>query len=124
MELLQKIYTTEGRLNRLRFWKYYVTWLLISTVIGFVLGFFLGFLTIDPKSSLVTVPVGIWSFVAGVGKIMINIRRLHDLNKSGWWLLLAFVPIVNFIFMLYVWLMPGTNGWNRYGADPLQNYLA
>lgn len=122
MELLQKIYTTQGRLNRLRFWKYYVTWLLISTVIAFVLGFFLGFLTIDPKSFLVTVPVGIWSFVAGVGTIMINIRRLHDLNKGGWWLLLAFVPVVNFIFMLYVWLMPGTVGWNDYGADPLQDY--
>ena len=64
MELLEKIYTTEGRLNRLRFWKYYVTWLLFSTVTGFVLGFIGGLLTSNPDSILVTGPAGIWSFVA------------------------------------------------------------
>ena len=121
MELLEKIYTIQGRLNRLRFWKYYVGWLLFSTLTGLILGFFLGFLTTDPKSLLVTVPTGIWSFMAGVGTIMINIRRLHDLDKSGWWLLVALVPFVNIIFLLYLWLAPGTVGRNRFGSDPLEN---
>jgi len=122
MEILQKIYTTQGRLNRLRFLKYHVLWTLLSAAVGFLLVFFLGFLTIDPKSFLVTVPTGIWSFVAGVGNIMIATRRLHDLNKSGWWLLLMLVPFVNVILELYILLMPGTVGRNDYGADPLQGY--
>ena len=122
MEILQKIYTTQGRLNRLRFLKYHVLWTLLSAAVGFLLVFFLGFLTIDPKSFLVTVPTGIWSFVTGVGNIMIATRRLHDLDKSGWWLLLMLVPFVNVILELYILLMPGTAGWNRYGADPLQDY--
>ncbi|MBQ3442651.1 MAG: DUF805 domain-containing protein [Selenomonadaceae bacterium] len=121
MELLNEIYTTEGRLNRLRYLKYQVMWTIISTVIGFILGLTGGFLSGDPDSALIVVPTGIWSFIAGVGGVMLGIRRLHDLNKSGWFMLLGLIPLINVIFALYIWLMPGTVGHNRYGADPLQN---
>ena len=121
MELLNKIYTTEGRLNRLRYFKYQVIWSIISAIGGFILGFIGGFLSGDPQSVLVTVPTGIWSIVAGIGGIMLSIRRLHDLDKSGWFLLIALIPIVNIFFAFYIWLKPGTVGWNRYGADPLEN---
>jgi len=123
MELLNEIYTTEGRLNRLRYLKYQVMWTLISAVIGFILGFAGGFLSGSTQSLLVTVPTGIWSFIAGVGNIMLSIRRLHDLNKSGWFLLIALIPIIDIIFLLYIWLMPGTVGYNKYGADPLENQM-
>ena len=119
MELINEVYKTEGRLNRLRYLKYQVIWYLISAVIGFILGFVSGFLTSDVESILVTMPTGIWSFIAGVGGIMLSIRRLHDLDKSGWWLILSLVPLVNIFFLLYLWLAPGTAGYNRYGQDPL-----
>lgn len=119
-EMLNKIYTTEGRLNRLRYFMYSVIWSLISSVIGFILGSIGGLLSNDPESVLITVPVGIWSFVAGIGSIMIAIRRLHDLNKSGWFLLISLIPLINIIFVFYILLMPGTVGSNRYGEDPLQ----
>lgn len=121
MEFLNTIYTTEGRLNRLRYFKYQLIWALISAVIGFILGFIGGFLSGNPESVLVTVPTGIWSFITGVGGIMLSIRRLHDLDKSGWFLLIGLIPLVNIIFAFYMWLMPGTVGWNRYGEDPLSN---
>lgn len=119
MEFFEQVFTTNGRLNRLRYLKYQVLFTLFSAVIGFVLGFVGGFLSGNPESLLVTVPTGIWSLVASVGGIMLGIRRLHDLDKSGWFLLLGLVPLVNVIFMLYLWLAPGTVGANRYGADPL-----
>ncbi|MBQ4405278.1 MAG: DUF805 domain-containing protein [Selenomonadaceae bacterium] len=123
MELLNKIYTTEGRLNRLSFLKYQVIWTLISAVVVFILAFIGGFLSGDPQSVLVTVPTGIWSFISGIGSIMISIRRLHDLNKSGWWLLLFLIPLVDIFFLVYIFVIPGTGGRNRYGADPSQNFL-
>lgn len=119
--LLSKVFTTEGRFNRLRFLKYQLIWALISAVIGFILGFIGGFLSNDVQSLLVTVPTGIWSFVAGVGSIMISIRRLHDLNKSGWFMLFLIIPFVNLVFILYLYLAPGTVGENKYGADPLES---
>ena len=121
MELLNKIYTTEGRLNRLRYFKYQIIWILISAVVGAILGFIGGFLSNDVQSLLVTVPTGMWSFAAGIGSIMLGIRRLHDLNKNGWFMLLAFVPLVNLVFALYLYLAPGQVGENQYGADPLEN---
>jgi len=52
--------------------------------------------------------------------IAVCIRRLHDLDKSGWWYLLAIVPIAN--ILLLVWFcMRGTVGDNRFGSDPLSN---
>ena len=121
MELLNKIYTTEGRLNRLSFLKYQVIWTLISAVVVFILGFIGGFLSGDPQSILVTGPTGIWSFISGIGGVMLSIRRLHDLDKSGWMLLLVLIPLIDIIFLLYLWLAPGTVGRNRFGEDPLQN---
>ncbi len=48
--------------------------------------------------------------------LAVEVRRLHDLNKSGWWILLAFVPIGNIV--VFVWFcMRGTVGDNRFGPD-------
>lgn len=120
MELLNEIYKTEGRLNRLRYFKYQIIWMLISAVIGFILGFIGGLLSGNAESLLVTVPTGMWSFAAGIGSIMLGIRRLHDLNKSGWFMLLLLIPLINLVFALYVYLAPGQVGANKYGADPLE----
>ena len=121
MEFLSQVYTTNGRLNRLRYFKYQLILALVSALIAFVLGFAGGLLSGNPESVLVTVPTGICSLVASIGGIMLSIRRLHDLNKSGWFLLLSLVPLINIIFAFYMWLAPGTNGRNNYGEDPLAN---
>ena len=48
-----------------------------------------------------------------------NVRRLHDLNRNGLWLLLTLVPLVNFFFFICLCFVKGTNGPNQYGPDPL-----
>ena len=47
-----------------------------------------------------------------------GIRRLHDTGKSGWWLLLWFVPLVGLIVLLVFFASPGDLGPNRYGPPP------
>jgi len=47
------------------------------------------------------------------------VRRLHDLNGSGFWVILVFVPLVNIVFFLWLLIKKGTEGDNDYGADPL-----
>lgn len=51
---------------------------------------------------------------------MNGIRRLHDMDKSGWLILVMFIPMINIIFNLYLILKRGTLGANRYGSDPLE----
>ena len=48
-----------------------------------------------------------------------GVKRLHDLDKSGWLILLMFVPIVNALFGLYMLFADGTVGPNQYGEDPI-----
>ena len=45
-------------------------------------------------------------------------RRLHDTDRSGWWFLIAFIPIVGIIVLLVFLILDGTRGDNRFGADP------
>lgn len=51
--------------------------------------------------------------------ISMSIRRLHDVDRSGWWLLIVLVPIIG-VILLVVWACTeGTSGPNRFGADQL-----
>ena len=60
------------------------------------------------------------SLPLSIGSFMVGIRRLHDLNRTGWFMLLVFIPVVNLIFAIYLLFFKGTEGYNNYGADPLQ----
>jgi len=51
--------------------------------------------------------------------LSIQIRRLHDLNKTGWFCLLSLIPFISFLFGIYVTFFPGTVGENKYGTQPL-----
>ena len=62
-----------------------------------------------------------FSLFSFVSNIMMDVRRLHDLDLSGWWMLLMLVPLVNFFFALYMLFFKGTDGPNQYGEDPLQS---
>lgn len=57
--------------------------------------------------------VGVWWFMLAQ-----YAKRLHDLNKSAWFLLILLIPLVNFVFALYMLFADGTVGPNRYGDDP------
>jgi uncharacterized membrane protein YhaH (DUF805 family) len=53
-----------------------------------------------------------------VPSIAVTIRRLHDTNRSGWWWLIAFIPILGGLVLLIFAVLDGTPGDNRYGPDP------
>jgi len=53
-----------------------------------------------------------------VPALALQVRRLHDLNLSGWWLLVDLLPYVGWAMMVVVLLLPGTRGRNRFGDDP------
>ena len=56
--------------------------------------------------------------ITGIG-YMLAIRRLHDVDRSGWWLLIGFIPIVNLWLLYLIVFKKGTDGSNRFGPDPL-----
>ena len=108
------------------------TWSLIAgilTIIAFVIMKFITspMMTADISHEILAnfvpnnwgIVVGIWAIVAGVGSIMLIIRRLHDLNKSGWFAIMSIIPLVGLIFSIYIFCVKGTYGRNKYGEEPI-----
>lgn len=63
----------------------------------------------------------IWTLATIIPGLAVQARRLHDIDRSGWWILLIFVPIIGWILLLIWYCTKGTAGSNRFGADPLSN---
>ncbi len=115
-----KIYlTTQGRLNRLRYFKYGLI-LGISTFIVSVILQVVATLITGSEDGFVVQAIAVSiSVIWFLGYITLVIRRLHDLDKKDIWAIGALIPYVNFAFGIYLLLMPGTPGRNQFGADPL-----
>jgi len=101
-----KVFSTSGRIGRVRYIAYGVGIYLLFGILGALLSFVLG--------SAGTAIAGIAIMVVG---FMLTIQRCHDFNTTGWLSLLMLVPLVNLIF----WFIPGTDGPNDYGAKTPPN---
>ncbi|MEX2980697.1 DUF805 domain-containing protein [Streptomyces sp. C36] len=110
VDVLKKYATFSGRAGRPEFWMF----TLISFVISIVLA------VID--STLGTAPVIglVYSLAVLLPGLAVGVRRLHDIDRSGWWLLLALIPILGSIVLLVFFALPGTPGENSYGPKPLE----
>ena len=108
---LSKYATFSGRARRSEYW----FWVLFGTLIG------LGAFLIDRAGA-----AG-WGEAIGdlIGLILllptlaVSVRRLHDIDRTGWWLLINFIPLLGIIVLLVWYCTRGTIGLNRYGPDPL-----
>lgn len=63
---------------------------------------------------------GLFGLAMLIPWLAVAVRRLHDSDRRGWWLLIAFFPIIGGIVLLVFFIMGGTRGANRFGADPVE----
>jgi len=61
-----------------------------------------------------------YALVTFLPSLAASVRRLHDTDRSGWWLLLMFIPIIGWILLIVWFASRGTAGTNRFGDDPLE----
>lgn len=110
-EVLSKpfLLSYEGRINRQRYWAFvlvYIAALIVTSIIDGMLG-----------TGIVTL---LLSLAALYPSICVSIKRWHDRDKSGWWVLIGLIPIVGGIWTLIeCGCLRGSEGTNRFGADPL-----
>ena len=104
------MFSTEGRLNRLKFFIYSVCWGFGVSLVGALL---LAAVSGDRNANAVmTIVIHV---VFAIGMFMLSVRRFHDLNTAGGWSCLGFVPLVNLFLFLYLIFAKGTDGSNKYG---------
>ena len=81
-------------------------------------------LLVDIAANLIDLAIGvpIFSAIAGLGLLLpnlsVSIRRLHDTNRSGWWILIGLIPLIGWIVLLVFYLQQGDAGENRFGPPP------
>lgn len=105
--LTQKYFCFEGRARRREYWGFALFHFLILFVAGFIFGFLVG-VTQNSMYALGTNVVSLAFLLPSLGAA---VRRMHDVGRSGWWVL---VPFVN----LYFACCDSQPGDNEYGANP------
>ena len=106
--VLQRFMKFDGRAGRPEFW-----WFALSNFVVVVV-----LVILAQASVLFSVLYVIYGLGVLLPEIGVAIRRLQDTDKSGWFILLAFVPIVGGIILIVLFCLEGTPGPNRYGEAP------
>jgi uncharacterized membrane protein YhaH (DUF805 family) len=71
-----------------------------------------------------SITTGLFGLAMLLPNLAVSIRRLHDLDRTGWWILIGLIPIVGWIILLIWYCTKGTDGQNRFGPDPLAGVAA
>ena len=142
------LFTYEGRINRAKWWLalllYFIALMLLTLLVAIVTAVAFG-MELGEGLGALTIALVIWYLLFVISGSMVGIKRCHDRNKSGWWMLLFLgVPVVTGIlqvaidpesglyilisligFVIGIWsfvelgCLRGTIGPNQYGPDPL-----
>jgi uncharacterized membrane protein YhaH (DUF805 family) len=114
LSVLKRYVAFDGRARRQEYWMF----TLISVIISLVL------MAIDHAMGTVSASAGIgtlgaiYALAVLLPSLGVTVRRLHDTDRSGWWLLICLVPLIGGIVLLVFLCIEGTRGSNRFGPDP------
>jgi len=113
MPLSKILFSFEGRINRAKYWLYGVLFLMV--IFALILGIF--YLILGATGLTIGYIIGliliIWSGLA------IAVKRCHDRGRSGYFVFVSLIPILDIWYLAEVGFMRGTDGPNQYGPDPL-----
>jgi len=110
--LKDKYATFSGRAARSEYWWFALFSFVASLILNVIDIMLFG------NESLMSIDL-IFSLAILLPSIAVGVRRLHDLGRSGWWLLIILIPLIGILILLFFFVQKGTDGPNEHGADPL-----
>ena len=98
------------RAGRSEFW-YWALFVNIVEIVAFAIDSML-------KTQL---PIAVWLvfLLTYIPTLAIGVRRLHDVDRTGFWILISVIPLIGVIVLFIWWATKGTDGPNQFGPDPL-----
>lgn len=108
VKCLQNYVTFSGRARRKEFWMFILFYVIFSFACGIC------DLAIGREFGL----QDIFNLAFFLPSISVFVRRMHDIDRSGWWFWLGLLPIVGWIILIVFECTEGTKGTNRFGPDP------
>jgi len=106
IEVLKKYAVFSGRARRAECWYFYLFDFLISIVLALISEGIL---------------FGIYSLGTFIPGLAVSVRRLHDTNRSGWWLLIGLIPLIGGIILICFLVQDSQPGENKYGPNPKES---
>ena len=104
-----------GRARRKEYWLFVLAYIVTSVV---ALGIDISLSSFDETEG-----VGVFSTIVTLGLLIpylaVSVRRLHDTNRSVWWFLISFIPLIGEIWLIILCCFRGDEGENQFGPNPL-----
>ena len=114
LQALKKYAVFSGRSRRKEYW-YFV---LFNIIVAIVLAGIDALLGTRSSSSSIGLLSGIYGLAVIIPSLAVTVRRLHDIDRSGWWIFINLIPLIGAIVLLVFAVSEGTPGNNRYGPSP------
>jgi|SRR5579871_6282907 len=118
MNIMHLLFSFQGRIRRLHYWLGAIgAGLVVGVVVG-ILGSMAGFASGSPNG-LVLALIGVIYLALFWVSIALGVKRCHDRDKTGWFLLIGLIPIIGGLWLLVdLGFLDGTQGPNKYGPSP------
>jgi len=114
LEVLKKYAVFDGRARRKEYWFFY----LFYFIFAFVLMIIDGMTGTSNEETGIGVLSSIFLLAMIIPGLAVAVRRLHDTDRSGWWIFISLIPLIGGIWFLVLMVLDGTAGQNQYGPDP------
>jgi len=114
LDVLKKYAVFSGRARRKEFWMF-VLFNFIAAVLAGILDNILHTTYSNQSTGIISTLYSLAVLLPGLG---VAIRRMHDIGKSGWWILVSLIPVAGIIWYIVLTATEGQHGDNQYGADP------
>lgn len=113
IKMLTNYFNFKDRTTRKDFWMTVLIGIVISTVLSIVVGF----IAKVTKLKIYDIIIGLYTLVLFIPSLAQLVRRMHDVNKSGWYVLLDLIPIIGWILVLVAMCSPSVDENNNYGVQ-------
>ncbi len=122
IEPLKRYADFSGRSRRKEYWLFYLATTTITSplLVFIILDAMVSGTATAPAIGLASILYIVLSLALFLPMLAVSVRRLHDMDKSGWLILLFLIPYVGVLIVLILMAQPGTIGENRFGPDPLR----
>ena len=107
IKALKNYFNFSGRARRKEFWMFFLFYLIFAVVAG----------ALDGVLGTQGIIIAVYMLAMLIPSISAAVRRLHDTNRSGWWYLISFVPVIGIILLVFL-VQDSRDEDNRFGESP------